>query len=271
MLLRAQNRSVASTTVRLSETERAGAQRVSYLARLLDVLEEVGAEPEAPPSVSEIAQATGIPLSTVSRLLALLGERGFVRRLPRSRYGIGVGIYRMALAGLSALVDVEALEQTVRTLATATGESASAGLLVDDRVVLVARRESEHRLRLTAQVGDVVDPHLSAMGKAVLAHLDRVRRLDILTAAVGGDAESLLDGLARELEGVRRDGFARDEETYAPGLRCRAAPLLGPTGAAFGAISVAGPAGRFTPAAAEEAMPLLLAETRALSVVGGDR
>lgn len=245
-----------------------GTARVSYLARLLDVLEAVGAEREAPAGVSEIAHATGIPVSTVSRLLALLAERRFVRRLPRSRYGLGVEIHRMALRGLTTLVDLEALEATVRKLAMATGESASAGLLIDDRIVLVARRESEHRLRITARVGDVVDPHLSAMGKAVLAHLDEARRLDVLGAAVGEDAGSVLDDLADELDLVRGEGFARDEETYAPGLRCRAAPILGPAGVALGAISVAGPAGRFTPTAANDAMPLLIGETTTLSMSG---
>lgn len=259
---------MASTTFRLSEKAAVGTARVSYLARLLDVLEAVGAEQETPPRVSEIAQVTGIPVSTVSRLLSLLGERRFVRRLPRGRYGLGVGVYRMALRGLTALVDLEALGATVRTLAKATGESASAGLLVDDRIVLVARRESEHRLRITAQVGDVVDPHLSAMGKAVLAYVDRTRRLDVLGAAVGEDAGSVLDGLADELDLVRSEGFARDEETYAPGLRCRAAPILGLAGVALGAISVAGPAGRFTPTAANDAMPLLIGETTALSMSG---
>lgn len=268
--MQAQNRSLASTAIRLSEKVDAGTARVSYLARLLDVLEAVGDERETPPSVSEIAQATDIPLSTVSRLLALLGERRLVRRLPRGRYGLGVGIYRMALRGLSALVDLEALEATVRTLARATGESASAGLLVDDRIVLVARRESEHRLRMTAQVGDVVDPHLSAMGKAVLAYLGQTRRLEIVGTAVGARAASVLDELSSELERVRSEGFARDEETYAPGLRCRAAPILGLDGSAIGAVSVAGPAGRFTPAVANDAMPLLIAETTTLSVSGAD-
>lgn len=260
---------MASSVLRLSEKQRNAAGRVSYLGRLLDVLELVGAEHERPLGLTEITQQTGIPLSTVSRLLALLSERHFVRRLPSGRYTPGPALFQIALRGLAGLGDIESLEATVRSISRATGESASAGLLIDDQIVLVARRESEHLLRIATRVGDVVQPHVSAMGKAVLAHLEPARRLELLAAAVGPEADGILRWLTPELDRIRADGFACDEATFVAGLRCRAAPIIGYGGAAIGAISVAGPASRFTLAAAEAAIPKLLAETAALSLDSG--
>lgn len=259
---------MTSSTVRLSENDGVAPAPVSYLARLIDVLEALGEEPETPRRLSEIASRTGIPLSTASRLVLLLSERRLVRRSAGGGYSLGPRLYELALRGLSCLADLDALEAAVRRLARVTGESASAGLLLGDSVVLVARRDSEHRLRMSARVGDVVDAYRSAMGKAVLAHLGPEQRLEVLAATVGPDAQGVLRVLEPELEDVRREGFARDEETYAPGLRCRAAAILGVNGVAFGAISVAGPAGRFTPDAAEAATQRLLAETTALSLAG---
>lgn len=56
-----------------------------------------------------------------------------------------------------------------------------------------------------------------------------------------------------------------DEETYSPGLRCRAAAFLDEEGSAIGGISVAGPAARFSFEKATECLPLLRTKVNELS------
>ena len=108
-----------------------------------------------------------------------------------------------------------------------------------------------------ARVGDSISPHTSAMGKAILANLGAERRLAVLRNAAGPDAGRIEDELASELATVRVKGYALDEETYSPGLRCRAAAFLDEDGLAIGGISVAGPAARFSFAKATECLSLL--------------
>jgi DNA-binding IclR family transcriptional regulator len=242
------------------------AERVSYLARLLDVLESV-AEAARPLGLSELAGAASVPISTASRLVTLLSERGYLQRLPSGGYLPGPRLVHLALYTIRQLHGADRLDVATRTLAGEVDESVSAGLLLGAEIVLVAREESTHPLRVVARVGDIVAPHTSAMGKAILAHLDPARRGQVVAAAVGAErAEAILAELAPELEVVARVGYACDEQTYAPGQRCRAVALLDHNGQAFGGVSIAGPAARFTFEKAEETIPALRAQAAAISL-----
>src|SRR4051812_25320864 len=235
----------------------------SYLGRLLDLLAVIGEEDGL--TLSELSRRTELSMSTTHRLANLLVERGFVRRDdPTKRYLSGPQLERLGLRSLRRLPDPARFEAVVARLAAATGESVSLGLVLSNEIVLAARRESAHALRQVVNVGDVVSAHTSAMGKAILADLPRDEQLR-LVARDGVDPVVTLTGLAGELDEVRREGFARDEQTFAVGLRCVAASFSDGRGHVMGGISVAGPAARFSAERARQVVPVLLAEIESLS------
>ncbi len=236
----------------------------SYLGRILDVLDLV-VNAEGPISATGVAATGGMPPSTVFRLTGLLADRGLIERQPSGLLTPGSHLVRLGLRALTRAGGGAHLEAAVRHIAADIPESISAGLLIGEEIVLVARHEPDFALRIVAAVGDVVTPQTSAMGKAVLAFLPPERQLRVLARAVGREnAEELLQLLGEELLEVRRRGFARDEETYAIGQRCRAIPLLDPSTGAYGALSVAGPTARFQYAQAEEGVRVLLAASQAV-------
>lgn len=248
----------ASQSLKIDAVQNSG---VSYLGRCLDLVALVSAAPPEGSTLSELAARSGVPVSTASRLTRLLEERGLASRRADKRFVPGPALLTLGLRSLR-LLSTEHYRSTIAALGQSTGESVSVGLLIGDEIVLVARQESEHRLRVVATIGDVIAPHRSAMGKAVLAHVSELRRREILRHAVGADAPKVAAELVDELERATADGFARDEEVFAVGLRCRAAPLLGPDGEAYGAISIAGPSSRFSLALADGCVPALLDEVR---------
>lgn len=89
--------------------------------------------------------------------------------------------------------------------------------------------------------------HCSAASKAILAHLDADRRDSILedyefikrTPNTITDEETL----RAELEEVRADGFARNDEEQITGVRAIAAPIIH-DGVVYGAISLSAPTSR---------------------------
>lgn len=211
-----------------------------------------------------------MPISTASRLARLLEERGLASRRADKRFVPGPALVTLGLRSLRLLA-AERYQDAVASLGQSTGESVSVGMMIGDEVVLVARHESEHRLRVVATIGDVIAPHRSAMGKAILAHVSDRRRGEILRRAVGGRAPQVAAELAEELERAAAEGYARDEEVFAVGLRCRAAPIIGADGEAQAAISIAGPSSRFTHDLADAHVPALLEETRRLWLTGAEQ
>jgi len=239
---------------------------VSYLARCLDLVDRISTAPREGLTLSQLAEATDLPVSTASRLARLLERRGLASRRVDKRFVPGPALVALGLRSLR-LLPTEHYREAIQALGHSTGEGVSVGLLVDDEIVLVARHESEHRLRVVATIGDVIAPHTSAMGKAVLAHVPEARRHAILRRALGPLAAGVAEQLNAELELVATEGFARDEEVFAPGLRCRAAPLAGADGEAYGAISIAGPSFRFSRELAEGSVAELVRWARAVAGV----
>lgn len=241
--------------------------KVSYQARLFSVLEAALELSESTRPASELTERLGLPLSTTSRLVNFLVAQGMLSIRGTGGYGPGPRMYRLAMRTLDQLHESEQLDEVTRDLSVITGESVSIGLIVSDKIVLVSRYEPDASLRAVARVGDLIQPHTSAMGKAILAACADDRRQRMVQAAEGDVPASVLDGLAAELAEVRQVGYAVDEETYSPGLRCRAAVILGPGGRPAGGISIAGPAARYSRERADASIEVLQSRAAALSSV----
>ncbi|MHB8620127.1 MAG: IclR family transcriptional regulator [Chloroflexota bacterium] len=236
----------------------------SYLGRLLDVISLVGEEPEL--TLAEVSQRAGIPSSTAHRLTALLLDRDFVRRDgDTARFSPGPRLLRLGLRSLARLQETGHFDEAVRQLSRSTNESVSLGLLTGSQIVLIARQESAHPLRMVVRVGDIIPAHMSAMGKAILAQLPASRRLALLRSLSPADGKRVLVDLEGDLCAVRERGYATDDEVFAVGLRCIAAPLFSGNGEVVGGISVAGPSARFSEALALACLPALLATTARVS------
>jgi DNA-binding IclR family transcriptional regulator len=104
----------------------------------------------------------------------------------------------------------------------------------------------------------------TASGKVVLAHMDEDRLssvldthgLDSMTPNTISDREEL----ASELETIREQGFARDHDESAVGIRGVAAPVRGLDGV-IGTVSLSGPASRIKGEYFQTKLPQLVMET----------
>lgn len=235
------------------------------MGRILDLLELAVISSSGPLTLTEISQQSGVPLSTASRLLKQLEEWSFLIDDGDGRFLPGGRMTRMAVMVNAQLHTPARLTAVTKTLSETTGESVTGGLLVGETMIIVARTESEHPLRAVNRVGEHISPVQAALGKAVMSRLPEARQLSLLRAAGYDDPEAQLIRLEQELLEAREAGFAIDEETFAPGLRCRAAPIIGPDGSAVGGLSIGGPTARYTAAEAERTVPLLLEQTKLLS------
>ena len=80
--------------------------------------------------------------------------------------------------------------------------------------------------------------HLPTSLRAPVVH----RNMLELAPERRAEVERALDD---ELDGVRRDGFALDDQTYTPGVYCVAAPYFSADGTVGGSVAVSVPAVRF--------------------------
>jgi DNA-binding IclR family transcriptional regulator len=226
--------------------------------------------------VGELARRLGLAKSTVFRLLTTLAEEHLVEKNPRSgKYRLGLKLYELGAIVSNHLDLHEAVATYIDELRNKTGETVHVAILDGDEVVYIERRESPQTLRLWGRVGHRNRAHRTSTGKVLLAYLpseelDRVlarRPLDAKTPHTITDPEVL----KRELERVRRRGWAQNENESEMGVASVAAPIRDATGQVVAAISVAGPTLRFTPATMRRIIEETTATAEAISMRMGYR
>ncbi|GGP13337.1 IclR family transcriptional regulator [Nonomuraea glycinis] len=201
-------------------------------------------------SLASIAAATGLPKSTVHRILAILERRAYVQQDAFKDYSLGPKIIALgAFAGERSPL-VSAAGPLLDRLVRDWGETVHLGILVEDSLLYVDRREPQDiAVRLVAAPSPLSQPHASAGGKVLLAFGDE-RLLD--TVIAGGltryTAATIVDPdrLKAELARVRESGYATSEQERNEGVRAVAVPVRNRSGAVVATISAAGPTQRMT-------------------------
>jgi IclR family transcriptional regulator, acetate operon repressor len=245
-------------------------QSVDRALYLLETIAEAGGEA----TLTELANRTGLNISTCHHLLATLIRRGFATKVPGRRlYALGARIFYLGHACLQ--VDLPRRAQPyLEAVNQATGETVHLAALQGDSVVTLSVREARHAVRVdTGKVGKVEAPHATSVGKAILAWLpeDEIRRM--LAGGMKSFTEKTITDLPALLESlrvVRRNGYAIDREEYLPGVICVGAAIRDQAGTVIGAISASTPTMR----ASDEHIALMrneiTAATRGLSAEFGE-
>lgn len=202
-----------------------------------------------PPSVRDVAAAIGHNVSSTYNIVNTLIGLGYLAKSPNGALRIGsrVGVLCAALAREDD--PLRALRPFVERVHAETGETVYLTRWAGDRVVITIVAEGTHSLRVTGlTVGFHGAEDLRASGKAVLAFLPEAEVRKVLRRNYPAEQDKNLARrhrmLAPELEGVRRDSFAFDDEHFERGICCVAAPYFDATGAVAGSFAVSAPATR---------------------------
>lgn len=199
-------------------------------------------------ALGQIAERTGLRVSTAHRIVRALCSGSFMEQDPRTdRYRLGRALVLLGQRAADHL-GLDAARPVLESLADRTGESASLGVRHGDEVVVVLVASSHQRLRFDHDQGGRIGLHASAMGKVLLAF-----GADDPAVAVGADAvleaytsHTITDreALLADLAEARSRGFAINPEGRFEGVYGIAAPVLGPDSTALAAVGVQGPTAR---------------------------
>jgi IclR family acetate operon transcriptional repressor len=192
--------------------------RVRSVRRAADLLEHVAGRPEGC-TATEAARGLALPLPTAYHLLNTLVDAGLLAKDERRRYRLGARVGLLAEAFLAQVSAPEYLVDRVRELAERTGETAYLSAWRNDDAVLLQIVEGPRAVRVSGlHLGYSGKAHARASGKVLLGF----GRPGTLEGYLRSHAVS---GLRAEVGHVRRLGYAVDEEEFAEGVACIAAPV----------------------------------------------
>lgn len=227
---------------------------------------------DRPLAAREIATQTAINRTTAHRLLNALIRRGWVEKVagtaayrPSLRF---LALARISLGGRDFVAEVRpALER----LSDLSRETVHLGVLDGFEVVHVDKVDSPQLVGVSSKVGTRAVPHLTGLGKAILAAGDEALLAAYLVHAqrLPGTDAAEPGALRREIELTRTRGYSIDDEEASLGVRCLGVAVRGAGGAPLFGISVTGPSPRFTPERLAACAPDLLLAAETLSLQFG--
>ena len=223
------------------------------IGRALEVLDCF--DGKAPLTLKEICIATGLPESTLFRVLLTLEKHGYLMQAVDGTYQLAPKLrFGWLIEQANALRD--RVRPELERLTRRFNETASMAYLYEDRIHVLDSIETFHEVRISNRIGRVLPPHCSAMGKAITAFQDRAlaeqivevyglsRRTDFTIT----DRARLFDEFAQ----IRATGVACDRQESILGGICFSSALRPVEGPVVAAISLSTPVVRMTPEREDE-------------------
>jgi DNA-binding IclR family transcriptional regulator len=199
-------------------------------------------------SITELAQATGLHKSVVTRLMATLAQDGFVVQDPATRrYMIGPMLFSAGSLYEPAAMYREVAAPVLTELAAQTRYTCCLGVPIGTEVIMVAVVEAPLAtgIRVSMGVGNRRPIHIGATGKIILAGMS-----DAEVRLVTGDGAlqqwtphtpATTDQLLDELALIRQRGYATNREESVLGSGGVAAPVVDRAGTVAAGLVVTFP------------------------------
>ncbi|MEU1275680.1 IclR family transcriptional regulator [Streptomyces sp. NPDC005799] len=189
-----------------------------------------------PCTPAQLARDLRMNRTVVHRLLATLHQRGFVIRQDEG-YVAGIALLRLAervqpnLAAHGKAAAVRLRETVGETVVMHVRDA-------DDAVVLLQSVSDQHVVRVEHKIGSRHSLLSGASGRAILAFLDQKA-----AERITGRAEDP-EAARRQLDGVRRVGYALSHDELQLGVHGVAVPVLDGDGQALASLAVLVPTSR---------------------------
>ncbi len=237
---------------------------MQLVERVFAVLRTVseGAEGVAGATVTEITLQTGLPKSTVSRILLTLEQLQMVERAPQGRgYKIGRGLVAL-VAHVPHAENLVALAQPyLQMLHEATGETVALTLPEGDHAYVAVQINSNHAIQVRDWTGIRIPMYAQSTGRVFLAERDPSLLKRYLTKprmAYTTQTRTAPNRLRAALAEVRTQGCAWVFGEFEDGLTAVAAPVRDAVGKAVATVSIFGPSFRFPAARQQRAVTRLI-------------
>jgi len=242
--------------------------------RLFALLEAV-AQKSQPFTLQTMVEETGLPKPTMHRMLAQLESAGILQRDGNGRhYGTGQRLMRLAENVLLNNTTHGARHAVLTQLVRELGESCNITAFSGSEVLYLDRVETPAPLRFYLHPGSRVPAHCSATGKLFLSQMSPAQRRRLLAnvplETFTGNTLTTFEALDQELDQVRAQGYAFDNEEFLPGLLCLGVLVPAPQGNSNMGLAVQAPIMRFSKEKALSFLPKLQAAVAAIARINDD-
>ncbi len=218
--------------------------------RLFLTLERLAAEGSM--SLQELSTQLELNKSTVHRILTSLIYMGYVKQdTETSKYRLSFKIWEIANQFLEKVDVIEVMKPYLRNLVDKIEETVHFVQLDGTHAVYLDKVESySNTIRMASNVGKTIPLYCSGVGKALLAYMD-----DTEIEAIWNQSNIIsytehtitnFSDFMKEINLIRKVGYALDNEENEKGVRCIAVALAASNETPCYAFSISAPLSRMS-------------------------
>ncbi len=201
--------------------------------------------------ITEISDLVGLHKSTVHRLLSTLIYKGYVvQDEESSKYKITFKLFELGSKKVHKLDLLKISRPYTKMLMESVNEVVHLIIREETDIVYIDKVEANNTISMASRIGKRNPLYCTATGKAILAFLpeDEVLKVWNSSKIVKLTKNTNIDFILfkKELQEVKKNGYAIDDEENEMGVKCVGAPIFNMSGDVVAAISVSGPITRIT-------------------------
>jgi IclR family acetate operon transcriptional repressor len=217
--------------------------RISKSAhRAVQIMEALADMPEGA-GVTDLHELLGFPVSSLHSILMTLTWAGWLQKdVATSKYRLTSRLFALGSTSLLSGLSFQAFHEVARQMVSQCRETVHLGVLQAKNMLIIAREEGRHPVRLVRNIGEQLPAHSSSIGKVLLSgltheELDELYQKEPLSRVTPCTIGSL-EQLKRELDQVRNQGYACNLEESAMRLYGVAAPLHDHSGRVVAGLNI---------------------------------
>jgi IclR family transcriptional regulator, KDG regulon repressor len=241
---------------------------ILVLHKTLNILEIIK---EAPSGLKlmELTRSLDLPKATVYRILTTLEGRGYLDRRQDGTYRLARKLFELQHPAPLEQILHKVAQPLMECLVNSSKETVNLGVLDGGEVVVINTVESPQSVRMSSKIGNRRYAHSSALGKVLLAGLQKEELLRVIRLKslprLTPHTLSTSRGLLAALSEIRRNGYAIDNQENELDGRCVGAPIFGPGDRVIAAMSISAPVFRMNVDQAVSFVPQLKDACTAIS------
>lgn len=217
----------------------------NILSRSLKIIEILASESLI--SFDELVLKSGIPRTSVFRILKILEENNYVDKKANNLKDMWFLTYK--ISALSSLILSKSdfrtkISDILEELAFKSKETAQLGILHEGKILFLDVIQHFHSMLNIAKPGQITDINLCAAGFAIMPYLNEKKQNELLKNRIFKNNTihtiTKIDELKKEYLKVKQRGFSLDNQYYAIGVRCIGAPIFDFNNEVIGALNITG-------------------------------
>ncbi|WP_235946846.1 IclR family transcriptional regulator [Paenibacillus glycinis] len=193
-------------------------------------------EERKPLTATEISVLCGISKSKLHKYLTSFTKIGFLQKSQDLKYSLGTELIHLGLKASEQLDIRDICIPYITKLREALNETVALAIWGESGPFFLRWEQSDRAINLGIKVGSRVSVTESAPGRLFSAYLPKAKTQSLISSELKSD--QLQETLVKELETIKRKGFAITSGTLVHGITAVSCPVFDPNGSILAALTV---------------------------------